>query len=58
MAVDILGRVIEEASGKRLSRLLGRTTVPAAQNGRLGLLGAPVEDLAPRAAAPVDPLQA
>ena len=51
MAVDILGRVIEEASGKRLAVFLDERLFQPLKMVDFGLLGAPVEDLAPRAAA-------
>jgi CubicO group peptidase (beta-lactamase class C family) len=50
MAVDILGRVIEEASGKRLAVLLDERLF-AAQNGGLGLLVPPSKISRPGAAA-------
>src|SRR5262245_44719823 len=50
MAVDLLGRVVEAASGKRLADFLDERVLQAAENARYGVLGTPRQDLTPRAA--------
>ena len=51
MAVDILGRVIEEASGKRLAVFLDERLFKPLKMADLGFWVPSVEDLAARAAA-------
>ena len=57
LASDMLGRVVERASGKRLGDFLRGAPVRAAQDGGLRVLGAGGEDAAPRRIAGEGPLR-